>query len=530
MSQHIDRPKAAAFSQEQTEKRVGLWIRVSTEDQAKGESPEHHEMRGRMYAEMKGWTVVEVYHMEGISGKSVKRFPEAQRMMQDIETGRITGLIFSKLERLARNTRELLDFADYFNERGADLISLGESIDTSTPHGRFFYTNLAALAQLGREETAYRVAASVPVRAKLGRPLGGAGPFGYHWESRQLVPHPQEAPVRKLMYELFAKHKRLRAVARLLNEAGYRTRNGSKFTDTTVKRLIRDPTAKGLRRANYTKSLGEKKHWKTKPESEWVYSEIPAIVSPELWEECNALLQERSWTPTARPSKKAAHLFSGFVFCTCGGKMYVPSNTPRYVCGACRTKIPEVDVERLFQQQLKSFFFSPEAVASHFEQGDQVLAQKSELLSTLEAEQGKVKREMEQLYRLYMGGNISPEGFGKKYKPLEERAGQLEEELPRLQAEVDFLRVELLSSQELVESAQDLYTRWTELPFEERRTIVESLVERITVGGGEVSLALLYLPAAPQIVANGQRTHKGSSLPSGKSGPGTGVGRGLGPR
>ena len=44
-------------------KPVGIWIRVSTEDQAKGESPEHHEKRARFYAESKGWKVKEVYHL-----------------------------------------------------------------------------------------------------------------------------------------------------------------------------------------------------------------------------------------------------------------------------------------------------------------------------------------------------------------------------------------------------------------------------------------------------------------------------------
>ena len=52
-------------------KPVGIWIRVSTEDQAKGESPEHHERRARMYAESRGWEVREVYHLEAVSGKSV---------------------------------------------------------------------------------------------------------------------------------------------------------------------------------------------------------------------------------------------------------------------------------------------------------------------------------------------------------------------------------------------------------------------------------------------------------------------------
>lgn len=64
-------------SQEETTKTksVGIWIRVSTEDQAKGESPEHHEKRARYYAESKGWIIREVYHLEAVSGKSVMGQP-----------------------------------------------------------------------------------------------------------------------------------------------------------------------------------------------------------------------------------------------------------------------------------------------------------------------------------------------------------------------------------------------------------------------------------------------------------------------
>lgn len=78
-------------------KAVGIWIRVSTEDQAKGESPEHHEKRARGYAESKGWNIKEVYHLEAMSGKSVIQFPETQKMLEHIKSGHITGLIFSQV-------------------------------------------------------------------------------------------------------------------------------------------------------------------------------------------------------------------------------------------------------------------------------------------------------------------------------------------------------------------------------------------------------------------------------------------------
>ncbi len=503
------RMKAESLKPSPRPKEVGIWIRVSTEDQAKGESPEHHEKRARYYAESKGWQVIEIYHLEGTSGKSVKEHPECQRMQKDIKSGHISGLIFSKLARLARNTRELLDFADYFREHSADLISLQESIDTSSPAGRLFYTMIAAMAEWERDEIASRVAASVPIRAKLGKPLGGAAPFGYRWDNKQLLPHPEEAPIRKLMYELFLKHRRKKTVARLLNAAGHRTRNGSKFSDTTIERLIRDPTAKGSRRANYTRSLGQNKKWNFKPESDWVWSDVEAIVSEELWAECNGVLDENG--NGRRKGKIPATLFAGLTYCTCGTKMYRPFNTPKYVCYKCRNKIPVDDLEGVFQEQLKGFLLSPTEISDYFAEADQTIHDKEDLLKALQKDQHRLKQEMDQVYRLYLEGGVTSQGFKSKNDPLEARFNQLENQIPELQGEIDFLKIKFLSSDQVLNDAKSFYARWPELDFDSKRQVVETIVEKITIGKDDVSIELCYLPFSPKEATYKQRNFRGSS-------------------
>lgn len=499
------------------ERPVGIWIRVSTEDQAQGDSPEHHEHRARMYAESKGWAVVRVYNLAGVSGKTVKDHPEAKAMLDDVASGRVSALIFSKLARLARNTKELLEFADYFRAHDAALVSLSEAIDTSTPAGLLFYTVIAALAEFERGEIADRVRASVKVRAKLGKSLGGAAPFGYRWVEKKLLPDPKEAAVVRRLYELFREHKRLKTVGRLLNEAGHRTRSGAKFSDTTVGRLLSEPTAKGLRRVNYTASRGAGKGWDQKPESEWMTVPVEPIVSDELWAECNDILAARR--EGRRPSKTVVHLFTGYAFCECGTKMYAPSNNPKYCCRGCKNKIPVTDLERVFKEQMRGFVFSPEDVAKHLADVDEQIVERRTRLDAAEAERDKVKAEADKVYRLYVEGTISSQGFGERYRPLEERLGQLDLELPRLQGEVDFLTIRQLSSGDVLQKAQDLYAGWDDLTFNEKRQIVETIVERVTVGKDGIAFDLNYLPAgasartpsASEAMAERQHDVRGSS-------------------
>src|SRR5437879_1978619 len=286
-------------------KPVGIWIRVSTEDQAKGESPEHHNERAKSYAKSRGWQVKEVYDLAGQSGKAVMQHPEAKRMMQDIKRGHITALVFSKLARLSRNRRELEDFADFFNKHNADLISLSEAIDTSTAGGRMFFHLLGVFAQWEREEITERVNASVLTRAKLGKSINGSAPYGFQWIERNLLIQPEEAAIRRKAYELFLQCRRKGQVARELNAAGYRTREGAIWRDTSILRLLNESSAKGVYVFNTMRQTGS---WRTepKPESEWGKVACTPIVSEELWNQVNQIIEEqlKAWK---KPGKAPVH-------------------------------------------------------------------------------------------------------------------------------------------------------------------------------------------------------------------------------
>jgi DNA-binding XRE family transcriptional regulator len=185
--------------------------------------------------------------------------------------------------------------------------------------------------------------------------------------------------------------------------------------------------------------------------------------------------------------------------------MYVPSNTPKYVCYGCRNKLAVSDLEGIFHEQLKGFFFSDAEVMSYIQEADGVIREKQELLRSLEKQHKKLKSDMDKLLRLYLDGKISGDGFGLQYRPLEEQAKQLEEQIPQLQGEVDFLTIQYLSSDQILNDAKDIYTRWTELERDEKRKIIENTVERIVIGKEDVQIELGYLPSSSELMANSQR-------------------------
>lgn len=489
-------------------KRVGIWIRVSTEDQKRGDSPEHHLDQAKTYAKLHYYDVVEIYDLTGVSGKTVKDHPECQRMLMDIHRGHISGLIFSKIARFARNTIELLEFANFFKEHDADLISLKESFDTSTPAGRLFFRIISSMAEWEREEIVDRINASVETRAKMGKVMGGI-PYGYQRKGKDGIElHPEESVVRKKMYDLYLQHQRYGTVATILNEEGYRTKRGKKFSDMAIKRLLKDPITKGVRRTRFTK-VGKNGQPEMRDSKEWFFHEAPAIVSEELWQEVNDIIHKYESTKT-QPMNKKLKLFTGFLKCECGGKMYVPSSNPKYTCRKCKRKIPTEDIEDIFKSQLKQFLLSKDDVEAYFESSQTGIKDKEREIGIVQDKIEELKTKITKLLELHEQGQIETEHFNEFYNKPNEQLKQLERTIPTLESEIKILKEHAKSSDYILSEAQSLYDNWDNLTNEAKRNVVETITQDIIVGDQEVSINLYSLSppkkntSFSKLIANGQ--------------------------
>jgi site-specific DNA recombinase len=276
-----------------------------------------------------------------------------------------------------------------------------------------------------------------------------------------------------------------------------------------VTRLIADPTAKGEHRLNYTKSTGNGKAWALKPEHEWIVNRVEPIVSAELWDTCNALLEERKVTGK-RPAKRGKSAFTGFVRCHCGKKMYVPFNTPKWVCYSCRNKIPAADLDALFRDEIRGFMITPEKVSEYLASSRSGIAENQTLLEGARKEREKLKNEENRCFELYEAKALTPEQFKERYQPFHARRQELEREIPRIEAEIDVLSVEELSSEHVAMQGRNFYDDWPNLDEDTKRTVVELFLQDFVVGVEDVSVNLFSLPIF-EMMTDGQRTLRGSS-------------------
>jgi len=138
----------------------------------------------------------------------------------------------------------------------------------------------------------------------------------------------------------------------------------------------------------------------------------------------------------------------------------VPTGTPKYACIKCHNRIPIVDLEAIFLEELRSYLLSPERIGEYLAAAHSTINEKARLLETLTKELERVKTDAEKVFRLYMDDKITGDEFKEQNDPLYARRKQIEEEIPKAEAEVSLLKIDGLSSEYIREEAADLHSSW----------------------------------------------------------------------
>lgn len=127
--------------------------------------------------------------------------------------------------------------------------------------------------------------------------------------------------------------------------------------------MLKHTIARGFYATNASR-LGESGKREPRPESEWVIIPADPIVSDELFEKAATILGNKPGAPAGTVTRKTEHTFTDLVFCSCGGKMRVPSGNPRWVCPNCGSRISIVDLENCFARDLTDYLLEDEELDS----------------------------------------------------------------------------------------------------------------------------------------------------------------------
>lgn len=297
------------------EKKVALYARVSTEEQASNFSLAAQLELLRKHVTDNGYTVFNEYVDAGYSGTVLER-PAFQKMMQDAKSFEFNLILVYRLDRFFRNNRALLTVTEELERFGVGIKSITEPFDTSNHLGKFILSLFGSLAQLERDTFMERSKMGRMRRAKEGY-YSGANPTKYGFkcteDRRHLEVCPEEAEIVKLAFKWYCEpDSSLVRVAKRLTKLGYKSRENCEWKSDAIHDIIRDPIYIGKWYANRYGHKG-----KRKPQKDWIEVSVPAIVSESVFQKAQSLLIERRNYTTRNVKYK--YLLQGIVRCgDCG--------------------------------------------------------------------------------------------------------------------------------------------------------------------------------------------------------------------
>jgi site-specific DNA recombinase len=487
--------------------RCAIYTRKSTEEGLEQEfnSLDAQRESGEAYIRSQaseGWVLIpDVYSDGGFTGGNMER-PGLRHLMQDIEAGLVDCVVVYKVDRLSRS---LLDFArmmSLFDQHQIAFVSVTQQFNTANSMGRLMLNVLLSFAQFEREIISERTRDKIAATRRKGKWTGGMPLLGYDVEqpgSRLVINETEAIQVRQI-FDLYAEHRTLLNVVKILTERGWRNkqwttrkevqRGGLGFTKTSLHRLLTNPTYLG----------------KVKYKQELHTGEHQAIITPKVWDHVQTLLAQNGRNGGSDVRNRFSALLKGLLRCSCCNTAMVPSITTKgerryryYVCSSaqklgwhtCPSKsVPAGEMEKFVVSQIRSLGTDPTFVDTVLEQISSVENAELDSLRDQERIAEKEVRQCEaEIHRL---ANCPEQAH--RLAAAQEHQRIATERLDAVRHEIrDCERVP--PDEAVVRQAlRDFDPVWNALAPREQHRVLNLLVQRVDYNGESGSVEITFEP------------------------------------
>ena len=461
------------------EKKIaGLYIRVSTEDQAReGFSLPEQEKRLRTMCEYKGYEIYKVYEERGISAKTGNHRPKFEELLQDIRDKKVNTIVVLKLDRLTRSVADWEKILTFLEENDAYLDCANDDINTTNANGKMISRILTSVSQQEIERTSERTKIGLAGAIKVGH-IPHKAPLGYKHEDKKLVIDYATKDVVIRIFNMYHDGLSYKKISNILNEE--QVLGKTNWRDSTIVNLIENPIYKG-----------DFIHGKRTKKPTYYKDVVEPLVSKEYWEECQVQQKKNS-----RSYKRVEnYLFLQKLKCPkckriLGGKATTKKNGNvyyYYYCNDCKINFKEGEIERQIDQYMDSIVEYDSIVNQYFLPmiKQKIENPKEELQKELKTQKSKFDR----IREAYINEVFTLKEYNEERKKVEDIINELEDKLSETEVceKLKFTPndilvkrdIDFINSIKYPEKYKDRNKFWNDYTREEKADLIMKYIDEI---------------------------------------------------
>lgn len=461
-------------------KLCGLYLRVSTEDQAReGFSLPEQKERLETFCKFKGYEIVDYYEDAGISAKTGNYRPEFERLKKDIKSKRINTIIALKLDRITRSIFDWEKLMTFLDENDAYIDCANDEVNTTNANGKMVSRLLMSVSQNEIERTSERTKIGLAGAIKQGH-LPSQAPLGYKHENKKLVIDYSTKDVVVRIFELYYNGNSYQTISNILNEE--QVLGKSNWRDSTITTILENEVYKG-----------DFVHGKRTKHPTYYKNVVEPLVSKEMWEDCQAQKKKNS----RAYQRTLTYLFLQKIRCPkcnnlMGGKATKKKNGNiyyYYYCNDCKLNLKENVIEEYFENFINEIVEYDSVVNQFFLP---MIKQKfDEPKELLEKELDKQNAKLDRIRKAYISGAFDLEEYNIEKKIVDEAISKIQSELntTNITEELKFTPQDILLKRDidfinkvkLKDEYKERTKTWKDYTREEKSNLIMKYVDDITL-------------------------------------------------